>query len=209
MIWQRTRKVKRYFPTRLAIELASGLSSDGTSDSERSSNDGQTGFLIVETNYRVYAYTDNDLHLKIISLFCTMLYRFPNMSVCLIEKKSIQRALDSGISASLILNFLRSHAHPELRKRLLENKPLIPITISDQIRLWELERDRVQDQEGMFYNQFNSTNDFYMIEKCAKDINALLWSNSARRCIVVSKSGHEEIRRFWKTQRSKNSSDSQ
>lgn len=51
------RKVKRYFPTKLAIELASGLSSDGTSDSERSGSDGQTGFLIVETNYRVYAYT--------------------------------------------------------------------------------------------------------------------------------------------------------
>ena len=78
--------------------------------------------------------------------------------------------------------------------QLLENKPLIPITISDQIRLWfvfrlrqfsliiyhwtsrELERDRVQDQEGMLYNHFNSTNDFYMIEKCAKVIEEFQFS---------------------------------
>jgi len=45
---------------------------------------------------------------------------------------------------------------------------LIPTTISDQIRLWEMERDRITDQEGMLYNQFNSVADFELIEKYAK-----------------------------------------
>ena len=31
-----------------------------------------------------------------------------------------------------------------------------------------MERDRVVDQEGMLYNQFNSVNDFELIEKYAK-----------------------------------------
>ncbi|CAF3436654.1 unnamed protein product [Rotaria sp. Silwood1] len=136
LTWQKTRKIKRYFPTKLAIELASGLSTNGFVDQQYGTDEIQSGFLIVETNYRVYAYTNNDLYLKITALFCKMLYRFPNMSVGLITRQSIRRALSKEISADLILNFLKSHAHPQMRKRLLENKPLIPTTISDQIRLW-------------------------------------------------------------------------
>ncbi|CAF0850346.1 unnamed protein product [Rotaria sp. Silwood1] len=208
LIWQKTRKIKRYFPTKLAIELASGLSTNGFVDQQYGTDEIQSGFLIVETNYRVYAYTNNDLYLKITALFCKMLYRFPNMSVGLITRQSIRRALSKEISADLILNFLKSHAHPQMRKRLLENKPLIPTTISDQIRLWEMEQDRIIDQEGMLYNQFNTVNDFELIEKYAKDLNVLLWSNAQKRCIIVSKAGHEEVRRFWKMQRPKSSNES-
>jgi hypothetical protein len=28
-------------------------------------------------------------------------------------------------------------------------KPLLPVTVQDQIRLWELERNRIKTQEGM------------------------------------------------------------
>lgn len=35
-----------------------------------------------------------------------------------------------------------------------------------------MERDRIVDQEGMLYNQFNSANDFELIEKYAKVIDA-------------------------------------
>lgn len=34
-----------------------------------------------------------------------------------------------------------------------------------------MERDRVVDQEGMLYNQFNTANDFELIEKYAKVIH--------------------------------------
>ena len=34
----------------------------------------------------------------------------------------------------------------------------------------EMEQDRIVDQEGMLYNQFNSANDFELIEKYAKVI---------------------------------------
>jgi len=205
LIWRKTRKVKRFYPTKLAIELASGLQS--TSSTDQRADEIQSGFLIVETNYRVYAYTENDLYLKIIALFAKMLYRFPNMSVGLITRQSIRSALANEISSDLILNFIKSHAHPQMRKRLLENKPLIPTTITDQIRLWEMERERIVDQEGMLYNQFNTPSDFEMIEKYARDHNVLLWSNAQKRCVIVAKSGHEDVKRFWKNQRPKNSND--
>ncbi|CAF0836789.1 unnamed protein product [Didymodactylos carnosus] len=193
-------KVTRYFPTKLAIELASGLN-QGTND--QTNDDIQAGFLFVETNYRIYAYTNNDLYLKIIELFCKMLYRFPNMSVGIVTRQSIRKALSNEISAELILNFLKSHAHPQMRSRLMEQKPLIPTTVSDQIRLWEMERDRIQDQEGMLYNQFLTQNDFELVEKYAKDLGVLLWSSPPKRYVIVSKAGHDEVRRFWKQQRPK------
>ena len=44
------RKIQRYYPTRLAINLAS-------SQLDFTSVGKNTGYLMVETNYRVYAYT--------------------------------------------------------------------------------------------------------------------------------------------------------
>ena len=34
------------------------------------------GFLVVETNYRVYAYTSSDLQVALIGLFAEVLYRY-------------------------------------------------------------------------------------------------------------------------------------
>lgn len=63
------RKSQRYYPTSLAINLASGLSTV-TTDTRRA------GYIVVETNYRVYAYTgklslnDSNATLSVVTLFC-------------------------------------------------------------------------------------------------------------------------------------------
>lgn len=44
------RRSGRFYPTRLAINLASGLK-------EVNLDVNKTGYIVVETNYRVYAYT--------------------------------------------------------------------------------------------------------------------------------------------------------
>ena len=33
-----------------------------------------------------------------------------------------------------------------------------------------------------------------------QDLGVLLWSNGAKRFVVVSASGHDEVRRFWRRQ---------
>jgi transcription initiation factor TFIIH subunit 4 len=50
-------------------------------DESGSNKDSDKGFVIVETNYRVYAYTESSLKLAILSTFCEMTYRFADMSV--------------------------------------------------------------------------------------------------------------------------------
>lgn len=192
LVFQRKRKSRRYYPTRLAINLASaGIGSSTVSNTD------QKGFIVVETNYRLYAYTSSSLQVALVGLFAEILCRFPNMCVGALTRDSVQQALSSGISAEQILHFLRTRAHPEM----LKTNPIIPPTISDQIRLWELERSRMKFTEGVLYNQFLSQADFEILRKYAEDLGVLMWANSSKRVIVVSRSGHDDVKRFWKRQK--------
>jgi transcription initiation factor TFIIH subunit 4 len=56
--------VKRFYPTRLAIQLANGIDNDSNEDSKSNNK----GYIIVETNYRIYAYTSQICHSFIIYL---------------------------------------------------------------------------------------------------------------------------------------------
>uniref|UniRef100_UPI00358E0753 general transcription factor IIH subunit 4-like isoform X1 n=1 Tax=Myxine glutinosa TaxID=7769 RepID=UPI00358E0753 len=190
LVFQRKRKSRRYYPTRLVINLASGVA-------HGNSTSGCHGFIVVETNHRVYAYTDSELQLALVALFCEMLYRFPNMAVAQITRESVQQAVSSGISAQQIIHFLRTHAHPEM----LKQSPVLPPTITDQICLWEMERDRLTFTEGVLYNQFLSQSDYDVLRDRATGRGVLLWENAARRVLVVTSEGHADLKRFWKRQK--------
>lgn len=88
MSGQLQRKAGRFYPTRLAINLTAHRT--GTTDSlnvvqssaneqKSSSNEKEsqqrTGYIIVETNYRVYAYTNSSLQVALLGLFTELLYR--------------------------------------------------------------------------------------------------------------------------------------
>ena len=62
----------------------------------------QEGFIIVETNYRIYAYTDSTLQISILSLFINMQTRFANMVVGLLTRDSVREALGRGITADQV-----------------------------------------------------------------------------------------------------------
>merc|ERR550532_521064 len=126
-----------------------------------------------------------------------MLYRFPNMAVANVTRESVRRALHVGITADQIINYLRSHAHPEM----LAKKPILPPTITDQIRLWELEKDRFVFSDGVLYNQFLSQSDFDMLRDYAKDLGVLIWDNEEKRTMVVTRGGHDDVKKFWKRHR--------
>ncbi|XP_077017372.1 general transcription factor IIH subunit 4 isoform X2 [Tamandua tetradactyla] len=110
LVFQRKRKSRRYYPTRLAINLSSGVSGAGGTVH-------QPGFIVVETNYRLYAYTESELQIALIALFSEMLYRFPNMVVAQVTRESVQQAIASGITAQQIIHFLRTRAHPVMLKQ--------------------------------------------------------------------------------------------
>uniref|UniRef100_A0A3Q3WER9 General transcription factor IIH subunit 4 n=1 Tax=Mola mola TaxID=94237 RepID=A0A3Q3WER9_MOLML len=197
LVFQRKRKSRRYYPTRLAITLAAGITSS-SSCSSLASTPGDAGFIVVETNYRIYAYTNSELQIALVALFSEMLYHFTNVVVAQITRESVQQAIANGITAQQIIHFLRTRAHPIM----LKQTPVLPPTITDQIRLWELERDRLQFTEGVLYNQFLSQADFEVLRDRAQGLGCLVWQDVAHRVMVVTPQGHSEVKRFWKRQKS-------
>lgn len=170
------RKAGRFYPTRLAINLVSGLK-------EKKLETKRSGFIIVETNYRVYAYTgiclisqswfctaqptacfpDSPIQIALLAIFTEMQYRFPKMVLGSITRESVRQAFKCGITADQIINFLVVHSHPQLHTQ----NPIVPATVVDQIVLWAKERDRLLYKDGILYSQFNSQPDFDLLRKYA------------------------------------------
>ncbi|KAJ7650868.1 transcription factor Tfb2-domain-containing protein [Roridomyces roridus] len=181
---------RRFYPTRLATTLTS--SSPPLPTSTGLSSGPKEGFIVLETNYRVYAYTDNPLQTAVLNLFVTLKYRFPNLVVGSITRDSVKKALSNGISAEQIISYLMAHAHPQMRK----NNPLLPVTVQDQIRLWELEKNRLKSQEGYLYTAFTSPADYELVLNYAKQLDVVVWENAGKRCFFGTLDGHANIKGF-------------
>ncbi len=117
----------------------------------RNNVSGSDGHIVLETNYRLCAYTASPLQIAILNLFTDLKLRFDNMVCGYLSQDSMKDAFDAGITADQILSYLTAHAHPEMIKYAAANKltnPL-PVSVRDQIRLWYLDRKRVSFSKGM------------------------------------------------------------
>ncbi|KDO50856.1 hypothetical protein CISIN_1g0154403mg, partial [Citrus sinensis] len=84
------RKESWFIPTKLATNLSMSL----TDSSAR-----KEGFVVVETNFRMYAYSTSKLHCEILRLFSKIEYQLPNLIVGAITKESLYNAFENGITA--------------------------------------------------------------------------------------------------------------
>ncbi|KAL1741910.1 transcription factor Tfb2-domain-containing protein [Schizophyllum fasciatum] len=202
LLWQRKKAFPRFSPTRLATTLTSSAPPLPTSSGLTSGP--KEGFIVLETNYRVYAYTDNALQTAVLNLFITPKYRFPNLVVGSITRESVKRAMSNGITADQIISYLITHAHPQMHKNVdlteMQN-PLLPVTVQDQIRLWELERNRTKSQEGFLYTEFASQADYEYVLNYAKQLGVVLWESHAKRCFFAAQEGHANIKSFIERKR--------
>lgn len=199
LVYQRKRKAGRFYPTRLALNICNKHSTVTAMNESEAQQDKCN--IIVETNYRIYAYTDSNLQIALLGLFTELLYRFPNLVVGVMSRDSVRQAFRGGITADQIKNYLEQHAHPNMlnvEKRSINSKSILPPTVVDQIKLWENERNRFTFTEGVAYNQFLSQSDFITLRDYAQSINVLIWQQERTRTMVVTKNGHEDVKKFWK-----------
>lgn len=78
---------------------------------------------------KVVAYTRSKLHFAMLSLFLELRARLPNVIIGAITRESMRRALATGIKGRQVLDFLKWHAHPVVRRRT----PVVPENIADQV----------------------------------------------------------------------------
>ena len=187
IIYRRSPESKRYYPTRLATTLTSDAGALPNMNANVASNSGVSGhskgFIIVETNYRLYAYTQSPLQIAVLALFCRLIVRFPNMVTGKLTKESVQRAISYGITSDQIITYMTAHAHPQMQKK----PPVLPPTVVDQIRLWQIEGDRMKATPGFLMKDFGSQAEYEDTYRYAESLGVLVWKSDARACFFVSR----------------------
>eukprot|EP00051_Salpingoeca_urceolata_P031610 m.12257 g.12257 ORF g.12257 m.12257 type:complete len:477 (+) comp4211_c0_seq2:239-1669(+) len=191
LAYRRKRKSTRYYPTQSALVLSKEQLETKTEDKR---------FLVVETNFRVYAYGHSDLKVELLDLFTERVYRLPNLAVANITRESVRAAFLRGITARQILRFLQVHSHVQMKEHAAASFPPLPQTVSDQIILWERERTRLGQQPGVLIRNFGSAVEFETLRTFADGAGILLWHNELSRTLIITEAGLPQVKRFRKKQ---------
>lgn len=212
LIYIPNHKRSMFFPTRLATTLTSSGNSlrtisDGVAAATAaafapsqpgqtgSGNTDQKGSVIIETNYRIYAYTQSTLQIAVLALFAKLNMRFPDMVAGRLSRQSIRQAINFGITADQIISYLAAHAHDQMhRTAALNNKPVLPPTVVDQIRLWQLENERMKTTGGFLFKDFEDHKEYMAVAGFAEEVGVLVWRNDVSGMFFASK--HEQIRDY-------------
>lgn len=222
LVYQRKMTSRRFYPTRLATTLTSdaaairsasktmdvvisaasehknsddsrpGTAGSNASDLSSSFATESSGFIIIETNFRLYAYTSSPLQISVLNLFVSLKTRFANMVSGNITRESVRDALQKGIKADQIIQYLTVHAHPQM----LKNDPVLPPTVVDQIRLWQIEMDRIRATEGYLFTNFADFNEYSTIVNYANQLGVVIWQNPTKAKFFVTKEGNSQVIEF-------------
>ncbi|KAI3736528.1 hypothetical protein L2E82_26355 [Cichorium intybus] len=185
---QQGRKDSWFIPTKLATNLSISLS-DASSRKQ--------GYVVVETNFRLYAYSTSKLHCEILRLFARVEYQLPNLIVGSITKENLYKAFSNGITADQIIAFLQQNAHP----RVAEKVPSVPENVTDQIRLWESDLNRVEMTPAHFFDDFPSRDVFEAACDFAREYSSLLWEDSKKMRLVVKTEVYAHMKEFLSHQK--------
>ncbi|KAI8953009.1 transcription factor Tfb2 [Xylaria longipes] len=217
---------RQFFPTRLATTLTSsettlrsvsaGFAAAGnpTSSAAEGPNasgagagdSGQdTSAIILETNFRMYAYVNSPLQIAVLALFADLKYRFRGLVSGVLTRNSIRRAVDMGITSDQIVSYLATHAHEQMhRVAASAQKPVLPPVVVDQIRLWQLDTERMLATSGFLFKDFDDYKEYNEICNFADDIGVVAWRNDRKGMFFASKV--DQIKDFMRTRKKANES---
>jgi len=188
----------QYFPTRLATTLTSSAAAGGLPVSGSESKGG----IILETNYRIYAYTSSPLQIAVLALFSKLGSRLPGLVTGKLTRDSIRRAISYGITSDQIIRYLAVNAHEEMHRHAANNgRPgqVLPPTVVDQIRLWQMENERMTSTKGFLFKDFDSAREYEDLVKYADEVGVLQFRNDKKRQFFVTR--HEQLASYLKARK--------
>lgn len=80
--------------------------------------------------------------------------------------------------------------------------PILPSTVVDQIRLWEMERNRLRATPGTLFQGFREQ-EYKEVLEYASDFGYVLWKSDLKKTLVLTSDGHDNVR-SWLKEKSKN-----
>ncbi|KAI3382882.1 hypothetical protein SNEBB_003566 [Seison nebaliae] len=195
VVHQRTSKLKRFNVTSLAEGMLNGIieSDNAHYQSTKRRDD---GFIICETNYRVYAYTNSDVGIEMLATFINILQKLPGFVVGVLTRSSVNRAFDNGITPAQIINCLTVNCH----EKVANDKPVVPSIISDQIHLWGKERCRFQFNDCYKYSIDEQQAHCYIsLRDFARASGFLLMSDDDKKTMFVKADAHDAVKTYYKS----------
>lgn len=139
--------------------------------------------LIVESNFKVYAYTSSSLHTLLLGHFCRILLRLPNLLVGQLSAESALKAMKKGICAENIIGYLEAAAHPRALARRLEEDgaSVVPANVRGQLEVWESSRSRTASKRAVLFQWQPGESEalFELARKRAEESGTLLWCRKA------------------------------
>lgn len=203
-----------FYATHLSQHLltSGGATAAGPSSGGGGIGVGGRGFIVLETNFRLYAYTSSVLWAQVLQLFLEVRYVLPNMVVGDLTRDSVLAASYNGISSDDIANFLQRNADPRMLglgsaqnggAQTADN--VMPENVITMMKIWSKEPHRVTYTNVVFYNGFPSLEEFQSTLKYAKDNKAVVWqraADTASGCaLAVEAAMHPNIKKFIRTTR--------
>lgn len=199
----------QFFPTRLATTLTSNetalrsVSAGFSAISSAASEEQDKCTIILETNFRMYAYVYSPLQIAVLALFSDLKFRFRGMVSGHLTRKSIKRAVGHGITADQIVSYLSSHADEQMyRYAAANNKPVLPPVVIDQIRLWQLDTERISTKDGFIFKEFDEYKEYKAVADYADNIGICCWRNDKKGIFFATKM--EQIKDFMKSRKKAN-----
>jgi transcription initiation factor TFIIH subunit 4 len=180
--------------------VSAALASAAQAVQAASAADAQQLRLVVETNFRVYAFTSSLLHIGLLGLFARVDTRLPNLTTATLTRRSVVQANAYGIPAARIAAFLASHsAQPRgSAAAAAAARPALPKNVEEQLLLWELEKRRVSATRAVAIGPCASAGESERLRDIARALGGLLWEGrvgkDAGRTVVVSSACVAELR---------------
>lgn len=218
---------RQFFPTRLATTLMSSetatrsvsagfdaasaatAAGPGGGGSEGEGGEGGSGgvggadlsqeknSIIIETNFRMYAYVQSPLQIAVLALFSDLKFRFRGLVSGHLTRASIRRAIDMGITSDQVVSYLATHAHEQMRRvAAATGRPVLPPVVVDQIRLWQIDSERMAATPGFLFRNYDSQAEYNDMANFADDIGVLVWRSDRRRMFFANRI--DQIKDFMK-----------
>ncbi|KAL6122119.1 hypothetical protein NUSPORA_00858 [Nucleospora cyclopteri] len=150
------------------------------------------GFMIIETNFKIYAYTSKVYEREILNLFSKITLDIPGMIRCSLDEEKVINALEKNITIDQLIKYIRTHVY---------NGTKIPENMVNQMRIWDGKRNRIKVYHGILYDNFDNYNSFMTLLQFSKNINALIYVNIEKKALFLKSDSKEKIREFLKTEK--------
>lgn len=154
--------------------------------SQSSSEITKNRFMILETNFKIYAYTSQLYERSILNLFSEAVYVLPNLVKAQFSEKAARVAFEKGITANQIIRYLKNYSSG------------VPANVGNQLIIWENSRKRIKESKGVLYTDFNHLSDFIKFRSMLDRKKAVLHCDERRRIIIAKEEAYEEAREFLK-----------